>query len=218
MVKVLLLRSFSQRRVGRRTMLSRGRIFRISGVPGSGKTTITALLLKRVQEADGLFRCVNTRQIQCELAGVGSERQYREIPEEKRRELFPHLVQKITEIADSHPEQVWFFERHLCSMDDEGVIAVRGIPEGHGGRTVGLALILAHERQIALWRRKDKKVRQDRHLLSATQIAEEQIREAGLAAEAGQRWGFPVRLFFNRSGCSEKVADEIFAFMKGVVG
>jgi len=199
-------------------MFGHGRIFRISGVPGSGKTTITTLLSKRIQEADGLFRCVNTRQIQCELAGVGSERQYREIPEEKRRELFPRLAQKITEIADSHPEQIWFFERHLCSMDDEGVIAARGIPESHGERMVGLALILAHERQISLWRRKDKQVRQDRHLLSATQIAEEQIREVGLASETGQRWGFPVRLFFNRFGHSEKVADEIFAFMKGVVG
>lgn len=196
---------------------NRGRIFRIGGVSGCGKTTLTALIDKLVKESDAPFMVVNTRLIQCELAGVGSEKLYHEIPEEKRREFFPLIAQRIVEIADQQPEKVWYFERHLCSMNDEGELIARGIPNEHGERMVGQAVILACEHQIAMWRKIDKQIRQDRHLLTPAQIAIEQVKEVELALEAGKRWNLPVRLFFNQQGYCHKVASEIFDFLKGVV-
>lgn len=195
----------------------KGRIFRIAGVSGCGKTTLTALVTKLSREAGAPCACVDTKAIQCQLAEVRSERQYRQISEEKRRLLFPSLIQRIVEITDSHPERIWFFERHLCSMNKDGSIISRGIPEEHGSRMVGEGIIIARECQIALWRKIDKKIRQDRHLLPPEQIAVEQIREIELALEASRRWGFPISLFFNEPGQSMRVASEIFKFLRGLL-
>lgn len=196
---------------------NKGRIFRIGGVSGCGKTTLTALVDKLVKESDAPFMVVNTGIIQCELAGVANEKAYREIPEAKRREFFSPIAQRILEIADQQPEKVWYFERHLCSMNDDGELIERGIPNEHGERMIGQAVILACERQIAMWRNLDKRIRQDRHLLTPAQIAVEQVKEVELALEAGRRWNFPVRLFINQQGNCHEVASEIFDFLKRTV-
>lgn len=190
----------------------KGRIFRIAGVPGSGKTTATALITKLVRESGAAYSWVNSMNILCELAGVESEQKYRMIPEEKRRMLFPLLIQRITELVDGNSGHIWYFERHLCSMHEDGTLVTRGIPDEHGQRTVGQAIILAHEYQIALWREGDKEVRHDRHTLSPTQIALEQNREIEVALEASRRWGFATKLFFNQPGRGVQLASEIFNF------
>lgn len=195
----------------------RGRIFRIAGVSGSGKTTLTALVSKLSRETGVPFVPVDTKTIQCELAGVKNEKQYRQIPEEKRRILFPLLIQRIVDISNLHTGQIWVFERHMCSMNEDGSIIERGVPEEHGPNMIGQGIIVAHECQIDLQRRMEKKVRHDRHLLRPEQIAVEQIREIELAAEASRRWNFPLRLFFNESGQSVKVASEILDFLNGIV-
>lgn len=194
----------------------KGRIFRIAGVSGSGKTTITAILASIIKESNNLFECINLRKIQCELAGVKNEEEYRKIPEEKRRELFPFLINKITLIADAEPNKIWLFERHLCSMNEKGNIVARGIPQEHGKRMIGLAVVFANNYQISVWRKKDNKIRQDRHLLTDTQIAKEQIKEIKLALEAGHYFDFPVHFFFNQNGYDEKIALDIISFMKKV--
>lgn len=194
----------------------KGKIFRIAGVSGCGKTTVTGILDKMAEEEGEKFLIpVNTRLIKCKLAGVENEMLYRKIPEQKRRELFPHIIRRISETADSNQKVICYFERHLCSMDEEDKIIARGIPPEHGERTVGLALILTHEKQVAAWRRKDLPPRQDRHLLQQEQIAEEQIREIELALAESRKWGFPVHMFFNRTGRCERVAAEIYHFTKG---
>lgn len=192
----------------------KGRIFRIAGVSGSGKTTITTLLISIIKESNNLFGCINLREIQCKLAGVKNEEEYRKIPEKKRGELFPFLINRITEIADSEPSKVWFFERHLCSMNDEEFILDEGLPEEHGKRMIGLAVIVANEQQINSQREKDKKARHDRHFLTPQQIAKEQIKEIEFAIKAGKSWGLPVKLFNNQYEKIDKVAYEISIFLK----
>lgn len=193
---------------------NKGRIFRIAGVSGSGKTTITALLDKLAREAGTSFANLDTKAIQCRLAKVKNEREYRQIPEEERRTLFPSLMQEIVEIADSQPAQIWFFERHLCSMNENGSIISRGIPDEHGPRMIGQGLIIAHECLIARWREMDQEIRHDRHLLQPEQIAVEQTQEIELALNASRQWDFPTHLFFNEPGQSVKVASEILFFLK----
>jgi len=195
---------------------NRGRIFRIGGVAGCGKTTLTAVIDKLVRESDMPFASIDTRLLQCELAGVRSEKMYRKIPEEKRRELFPLITQRIIEIADQQPNKIWYFERHLCSMNEEGDIIARGITDDHGERMVGLAIILACENQIETWRKMDKGIRKDRHLLTPAQILIEQATEIELALESSRYWNFPVHLFFNQQGCCLRQASEIFSFLKRV--
>lgn len=192
----------------------KGRIFRIAGVSGSGKTTITDILAKIIKESNNLFECINLREIQCQLAKVKNEEEYRKIPEKKRGELFPFLINRITEIVDSKPSKVWFFERHLCSMNDEESILDEGLPEEHGKRMIGLAVIITNEQQINFQREKDKKVRHDRHFLAPIQINKEQIKEIEIAIEVGKLWGFPVRFFYNQYGKSDKVTSEISVFLK----
>jgi adenylate kinase len=196
--------------------MERGRLFRISGVAGCGKTTTVALVRKLAREAELKYAHIDTKRILCELAGVATEREYRELPEEKRREFFPCLTREIANLVDRERERVWFFERHLCSMNADGTIIARGIPEEHGPRMVGNAVILAHQSEIAEWRERDRSFRHDRHMLTLDQIAEEQARETELAIDAGNQWGYPVQLFFNSPERGMRLADEIFAFMKHV--
>ena len=195
-----------------------GKIFRIAGVCGSGKTTVTALLSDLSRETFLPYRQIDTAKILCELTGVSSEEQYREISLKERQSCYPSLVCRITAIADASPEYVWFFERHLCSMSEvDGNIVERGVPDEHGARMIGIAIIVAHQEQVLAWRDKDIRVRKDRQVISAAKITEEQTKEVELAFKAKDKWGFPVRLFFNRTEQSNVVAVEILDFMREVI-
>lgn len=195
-----------------------GKIFRIAGVCGSGKTTITALLSNLSRETSLPYRRIDTAKILCELMGVSSEKQYREISLKKRQSCYSSLVHRITAIADANPEYIWFFERHLCSMSEtDGNIIERGVPDEHGMRMIGIAVLVAHQEQVFTWRDKDLWVRKDRQIISAARIAEEQTKEIELAFRAKDEWGFPVRLFFNRTEQSNAVAMEILSFMREII-
>lgn len=195
---------------------TKGKIFRIAGVSGVGKTTLTTLLEKLSQETSVPCQRVDTKKIVCKLAGVPNEKQYRMLPEEKRRDFFPLLMKRIIEMADTHSTRVWFFERHLCSMSKGGAVIERGVPDEHGERMVGLALVVAREQQISAWRKLDEELRKDRHILPPKHIAQEQLKEIDLAFEGSKRWNFPLRLFFNEIGQDIRVAREILSFLKEV--
>lgn len=199
-------------------VVSVGRLFRIVGVPGCGKTTMTALISKFVREQAAPFSGIDTKHILCELAGVRSEPEYRLLPEEQRRRLWPELMRRITALADTRAEHIWYFERHLCSMHEDGQIITRIIPPDHGQRMVGQAIITADPFQIAAWRSQDQSVRHDRHQLSAGQIGDEQTREVQLAMAGATEWGFPTHVFFNQPGKTVKLAREIYSFMIGLNG
>lgn len=194
-----------------------GRLFRIAGVPGCGKTTVTMSLRKLAGENGAVFHYINSKHILCELTNTPDEAAYRCLPELERRALFPQLIRRITDLADANPSRVWYFERHLCSMHEDGHIIARSIPDEHGPRTLGQAVIIADPREIARWRIKDQNVRHDRHQLSLNQIEIEQEREKQLALDAGTHWGFQTRLFLNQSGQSADLAAEIFEFMKSLI-
>lgn len=190
-----------------------GRIFRIAGVSGSGKSTIAALIKKTLPETSNQFQEIPTKDLMCTLAGVQNEKDYRLLPEAERRKIFPPLMKKIAEIAKENENYTWFFERHLCSMNEMQSLVSRGIPEEHGPCTVGVAIIIAPEQRIAEWRISDAKTRLDRHLLPAETIATEQLQEINLALEAAKKWNFPIKLFFNEIGKDILVARQIITFM-----
>jgi adenylate kinase len=182
----------------------------VTGVPGSGKSTVVNEALERLRRGGVDYRVVNYGDVMLELmrGEVIDRDEMRKVPTDRYREIQRKAGKQIAELAKEKPVLV---DTHCLIRKPEGYYP--GLPlwvleELKPGTII---IVEAGEEEIARRRLKDVDRKRDRELLE--EIKEHQQLNRAIAMAYAAFSGAAVRLIQNRDGRLNEAVDEMVSAM-----
>lgn len=164
----------------------------VGGVPGSGKTSLIVACVKLAREKGLLWEHTVGTPIMCELAGVKTVAELRQLPENTRSKLRPLMNERIYGDDRKDPATVRICDGHFCFFDVQGnEHGTRSIQPGDPEQMKGFIIIQASPDTILHRRLSDKSQRSDRQL-STTFIEKELELEEQIASQQAEEQNIPL--------------------------
>ncbi len=178
----------------------------VGGVPAVGKTSIIQEVEKLAHKQSIILERTVGTDIMCELAGVATVAELRQLPEETRRKLRPEMNRRIYERDRLDPLTIRVCDGHFCFFDING--------ENYGKRQIqpwdkeqmkAYIVVLASTQTILQRRIQDGAGRPDRQC-NPEFIKREQQLEVQIATSQAQELGIPIGFLVN--GRKKSAAEE----------
>lgn len=178
----------------------------VGGVPAVGKSSIIREVEKLAcGQGINLERIVGTG-IMCELAGVSTVEELRQLPEETRRKLRPEMNRRIYEKDRLDPSAIRVCDGHFCFFDIKGEeYGKRQIQPWDKEQVKAIVVVLANPQIILRRRISDGAERPDRQR-DFEFIKKEQQLEVQIATSQAQELGIPIGFLVN--GRKRSVTEE----------
>lgn len=186
----------------------------VGGVPGSGKTSIIRAT-EKLAHIQGIKVCrtIGT-DIMCELAGVSSVKELRQLPEEIRKSLRPEMNRRVYELDRNDPSTIRLCDGHYCFFDVEGKsYGKREIQPWDQDQLKAMILVFARPQTILTRRTLEQQIRPDRQITLQSIMRELQL-EAKTAFEQTNTLLIPLKLLKNDSPHIIIRAYELLAFVR----
>jgi adenylate kinase len=180
----------------------------VGGVPGVGKTTVATETEKLARKLEIRMEKIRGAPILCELAGVSTDAELRDLPESMRRALRPEMNRRLYELDRADFETIRLADGHFVYFDIEGKdYGVREIQEWDEGQMIAIAVIVASPNTVLRRRSKDANDRRDRkHDLNF--LLREQKMEIDVAASQAMELSIPF-CFISNDGNENPTASEM---------
>lgn len=178
----------------------------IGGVPAVGKTSIIREVEKLAHDQGIRLERIIGTGIMCELAGVSTVEELRQLSEEVRRALRPEMNRRIYEQDRQDPATIRVCDGHFCFFDLRGEeYGKRQIQPWDKEQLKAIVVVLASPQTVLHRRMRDGIGRPDRQL-NLEFIKKEQQLEVHIATVQAQVLGIPIGFLAN--GSSKRVAEE----------
>ena len=184
----------------------------IGGVPGVGKTTVTAGAEELARKRKMRMERIKGTPILCELAGVTTVAELRALPESVRRALRPEMNRRLYEIDRMDPEIIRLADGHFVYFDIEGKeYGVRQIQPWDKEQMIAIAVVVASSNIILSRRLKDTNDRPDRKHDINFLILEQKM-EIDIAVSQAKELGIPFCFIRNEDNESPTAAETLLSF------
>lgn len=191
---------------------------RVGGIPGIGKTTVIERAVELSPKAGVTIERARTKEVLCELAGVRTVEEYRGLPVEFRKSLYPELDRRLYAEDREGPTAVRLYDGHFYFFDPEtGGYQTRTMyPEDKLQLMAIIVLVVADMEVIFRRRSQDQDFRLDRQQLSVDLLHREQEMEVKTASSQATQLRIPFQIFYNEEGEIDNVAKELLAFLSRI--
>jgi len=191
-----------------------GRVVVVTGVPGSGKTTVCNELLKLAEGAGRKVALINFGTVMVELSQKGGESLHRDELRKSRLSFQRDLQEKAARVISDRAvstEGDLIVDTHMSIRTLEGHLAGLPFPVLKLLKPDIFVLVEAEPHEVLSRRAKDTSRRRDTVL--EDEIAEELLFSRLMAAACSVLTGASVKIVKNPSGKQVKAAEEILKLL-----
>ncbi|MDP2641462.1 MAG: hypothetical protein Q8P39_02895 [Candidatus Yanofskybacteria bacterium] len=190
-------------------------LVRVGGVPGVGKTIVIERAVDLSPKSGVIIERARTKEVLCELAGVSTVEEYRTLPLNFRKSLYPEMDRRLYAEDQENPATVRLYDGHFYFFDPEtGGYQTRTVyPEDKLQLMAIIVLAVANPETLFRRRIQDQSFRLDRQQISLELLRKEQEMEVKTAATQAEQLGIPFRVLQNEDGETDCVALQLLSFL-----
>ena len=195
-----------------------GRIVIVTGIPGTGKTTVCNEILKLAEQAGGKVAVINYGTVMVELSQKRGKSFHRDDLRKKNLSFQIDLQKKAAEAISQramNAEGVIIVDTHMSIKTVDGYWAGLPFPVLQLLKPTTFVLVEAEPQEVLSRRFRDATRRRDKALES--EIMEEFLFSRFMAAACSVLTGASVKIVKNPSGKQVKAAKEILKLLSGEI-
>lgn len=186
----------------------------IGGLPGIGKTTVIAEVLKIARKSEFPLQCMEERRVLQKLTGVTSADEYRLLPEAVRSEAREQMVAHFYELDRKDPKTIRIRDDHFAYLKEDGTYFFRPCKPGDKVQMLAFVVLIANPETILARRLSESSLRPERSFLDCETIASHQEIELQTALSQVKQLKIPIRVFENKEGELIPLSQSVFSFIR----
>jgi len=195
-----------------------GRVVIVTGIPGSGKTTVCNEILKLAEQAGRKVAVINYGTVMVELSQKLGKSLHRDDLRKKKPSFQLDLQKKAAEAISRravNAEGVVIVDTHMSIKTVDGYLAGLPFPVLQLLKPTAFVLVEAEPQEILSRRFRDVTRKRDKALES--EIMEELLFSRFMAAACSVLTGATVKIVNNPGGKQVKAAKEIMKLLSGEI-